>query len=347
MDGGKRQDDLRQRRAPLEMSAEEFRRLGYQAVDRIAEFLDSLPERPVSPGSSPATVRDALGDSELPEQGTSPARLLDEAAELLFAHSVFNGHPRFWGYITSSAAPIGALGDMLAASVNPNVGAWWLSPMASEIEAQTIGWIAEMIGYSADCGGLLVSGGNMANFVGFLAARRAKAPWDIRVEGCGGAGRSLRLYASRETHTWVQKAADLFGLGGTDAICWIETDAAQRMHVAALERHIGEDRQAGHLPFLVVGTAGSVSTGAVDPLSEIAALCRQYDLWFHVDGAYGAVAAILPEAPGIARSGASRFGRPRSAQVALQPARSRLYPGARSTASTRGFQFPTGVLFFQ
>ena len=145
--------------------------------------------------------------ARLPQHGADPALLLNRAADLLFDHSLFNGHPRFWGYITSSAAPIGALGDLLAAAVNPNVGAWLLSPMASEIEAQTIRWIAEMLGYPVDCGGLFVSGGNMANIVCFLAARQAKAGWDVRTKGMDGA--RLRAYCSKETHTWIQKAADI------------------------------------------------------------------------------------------------------------------------------------------
>jgi hypothetical protein len=148
--------------APLEMSPEEFRRLGHQLVDRIAEFLRTIREDPVTPGETPAQLRGLLGRPALAAAGAAPAALLAEAADLVIAHSLRNGHPRFMGYITSSAAPIGALGDLLAAAVNPNVGAWELAPAAVEIEAQTIRWIAELVGYPADCGGLLVSGGNMA-----------------------------------------------------------------------------------------------------------------------------------------------------------------------------------------
>ncbi len=283
----------RERIAPLEMSPDQFRTLGHQMVDRIADFLAALPQRSVTPGEPPQAVRDALGRGSLPEEGAEPGRLLEEAAQLLFEHSLLNGHPRFWGYITSSAAPIGALGDLLAAAVNPNVGAAVLAPMATAIEAQTVRWIAELIGYPAECGGLLVSGGNMANLVCCAAARKAKAGWDVRTAGvAGGDGRRLRVYTSSETHTWVQKAADLFGLG-TDSIHWIPVDAQLRMDPAALRQRIREDSKAGDLPFLVVGTAGSVSTGAVDPLPELAAICREQGLWFHVDGAYGALAAVL------------------------------------------------------
>src|ERR1700723_1222430 len=281
--------------SPLKIDPPQFRRLGYEVVDRIADLLESLPTRPVTRGESPVDVRKALeADRRMPDTGTDPGELLDRAANLLFDPSLFNAHPRFWGYITSSATPIGALGEMLAAAVNPNVGAWPLSPMASEIEAQTIRWIAEMIGYPTDCGGLFVSGGNMANLVCFLAARKAKTSWDVRKEGLANA--RLRVYCSRETHTWVQKAADISGLG-TDAIRWIPTDDQLRMDVSALRQQIVLDTQAGDRPFLVLGTAGTVSTGAIDPLPELASICREFGLWFHVDGAYGALAAVLPDAP--------------------------------------------------
>jgi glutamate/tyrosine decarboxylase-like PLP-dependent enzyme len=278
------------------MPPEEFRTLGHALVDRIADFYAGLPARRVTAGETPREVRRLLGDDALPDHGAPADALLADAASLLFDHSLHNGHPRFWGYITSSAAPIGALGDLLAAAVNPNVGAWALSPAASEIEAQAVRWIAELLGYPTACGGLLVSGGNMANFVGVLAARRAKLPPDVRADGLRAATARPVLYASTETHTWVQKAADLFGFG-LDAVRQVPTDAERRMDADALARQVRADREAGLFPFVVVGTAGSVSVGAVDPLREIAALCRAHDLWLHVDGAYGAIAAVLPEAP--------------------------------------------------
>jgi glutamate/tyrosine decarboxylase-like PLP-dependent enzyme len=230
----------------------------------------------------------------LPEKGSSLFGLLPETTEMILNHSLYNGHPRFLGYITSSAAPVGALADMLAASVNPNVGAWNLSPIASEIEAQTIRWIAELIGYPTDCGGLLVSGGNAANFVPFLTARAAKSGWNVRTQGMQAPDADrLRVYCSAETHTWIEKAADHYGLG-TDAIRWIETDAALRMDTEMLRAAIERDLQAGDKPFLVVGTGGSTAVGAIDPLPEIAKICQEYELWFHVDAAYGGFAACLP-----------------------------------------------------
>jgi glutamate/tyrosine decarboxylase-like PLP-dependent enzyme len=290
---------LARRDAPLELEPEAFRAAGHALVERIAEFLAALPSGLVTPGESAGTVREALSAAAgLPERGTPAAALLEETAELLFEHSLFNGHPRFFGYVTSSAAPIGALAELLAATVNPNVAVWPLAPVATEIEAQTIRWIAELLGYPADAGGILVSGGNMANFVCFLAARRAALP-GVRETGTGAV--RARVYASVATHAWLTKAADLFGLG-TEAIRWLPTDGRQRMDVAALRAQLELDRAAGDLPLLVVGTAGSVATGAVDPLDEIAVVCREQGIWFHVDGAYGGFAAALPDAGAAIRA---------------------------------------------
>lgn len=278
------------------MGSEEFRALGHALVDRIAGLMGSLRSRKVTPAERPEAVRAILGAAAtLPEQGMPADQLLDRAADLLFDHSLFNGHPRFCGYITSSPAPIGVLAELLAAAVNANVGGWKLAPMASEIEAQVVRWIAAFIGYSPDCGGLLVSGGNMANLTCFLAARAALAGWDIRKDGLAG-GPRLCVYASTETHTWIQKAADIAGLG-TGAIRWLPAAADQRLDLAALRAQHRRDLDHGHRPFLVVGSAGTVSTGAVDPLGELSAFCRDHSLWLHVDGAYGAFAAAAAGAP--------------------------------------------------
>lgn len=286
-------EQLRSRNAPVEMNEEQFRSLGHDLVDRIAGFLASIRAHPITPAESPMDVRAALmSDRGLPETGQDADRLLQDATRLLFQHSLLNGHPRFYGYITSSAAPIGMLADLLASAVNANVGAWKLSPMATEIEGQVIRWLAQFIGYPQDGGGLLVSGGNMANWTCFLAARAAHANWDIRKQGLGS-GPRLCIYASSETHTWIQKAADLSGLG-TDAIHWI--NGQETMDMQQLERRYRQDIQDGYRPFLVVGSAGTVSTGAVDPLPAMAGFCREHGLWFHVDGAYGAFAAALADA---------------------------------------------------
>jgi len=288
--------ETRESRSPLDMSSEEFRSIGHLLIEQVASFYETLPERSITSAGSADAVRQNLGTAELPERGMDAGELLAEVAPKLFENSLHNGHPKFLGYVTSSAAPLGALADLLAAAVNANVSKWELSPFASEIESQTVRWIADLIGYDRDCGGLMVSGGNMANFLGFVAARCKVAPWDVRSQGIYGGGRRLTAYASEQTHTWIQKAADVCGLG-TDAIRWIKTDGEGRMRLDELEERLVEDRRDGCLPFIVVATAGSVSTGAIDPLREMATLCREQAAWFHVDGAYGAPAAVLPEAP--------------------------------------------------
>src|SRR6185295_11481609 len=141
------------RRAPIAMDAATFRTLGHGLVEQLAGLLESVPHRPVTRDESPSAIRDALDlNGELPEHGTDPGPLLEKTARLLFDHSLFNAHPRFFGYITASPAPIGILGDFLAGALNPNVGAWTLSPAATEIESQTVRWIAQLIGYPVDCG---------------------------------------------------------------------------------------------------------------------------------------------------------------------------------------------------
>jgi len=284
------------RDAPANLDAAEFRKLGHALVDQIAEFLDALPQQPVTEALTPQAVRDLIGTGGVPPEGSDPATLLRDTADLLCRHSLHNGHPAFLGYITSSAAPLGMLADLLAASINANLGKWDLSPVASEIEAQTVRWLAELIRYSPGCGGLMVSGGNMANIVAFLAARNARAGWDVRSEGHSAASPQLTVYCSRETHTWIEKATAIAGLG-TQAIRWIATDADQRISLDALRTQLEQDRAAGLQPFMLIGTAGNVSTGAVDPLAALADCAEQERLWFHVDGAYGAPAAMLDDAP--------------------------------------------------
>jgi len=297
------------RNAPAELSPDQFRAIGHDLVDRIADFLTYLPTRPVAPDSTPAAMRGALGDAGMPERGEDAARVAQDAARLLFDNSTFNGHPRFFGYITSSASPIGALADMLAASVNPNCGAWGLSPIATEIELQSIRWIAELIGFGratgagareGPLGGILVSGGNMANMVCLLAGLRAQIGAEKRASGFASAP-GMRIYASAEVHTWLVKAADTYGLG-TNALRFVPVDSSQAMRPDALTQMIAEDRRAGLRPMVVVGTAGTVGTGAIDPLPQIAQLCAREKLWFHVDGAYGAPAAVLPDAPAALRA---------------------------------------------
>ncbi|MFK5855443.1 MAG: aminotransferase class V-fold PLP-dependent enzyme [Bacteroidota bacterium] len=280
------------RETPIEIGKEDFKKFGYQLIDKIAEFIDTIDKKPVTRGESPSKLQVLLGDVSLPENGKSAEILLSETSDLMFKHSLLNGHPKFLGYITSSAAPLGALADLLAAAVNPNVGAHILSPMATEIERQTVKWLAEFIGVSPNYGGILVSGGNMANFTAFLAARTAKAPMAIKEDGISNTDK-LTIYCSKTTHTWVENAAILFGLG-TKSIRWIKTTPSNKIDNKILEETIKEDIINGCKPIMVIGTAGDVSTGVVDNLKVISYICKKYDLWFHIDGAYGVPAAVIP-----------------------------------------------------
>jgi aromatic-L-amino-acid decarboxylase len=279
------------RNSVINIDSEKFKELGHQLIDQIGDFLAGINSRAVTTGESPAVLKARLGDRSLPESGESPDKILAEASELLFNHSLLNGHPKFFGYITSSPAPLGALADLLAAIVNPNVGANILSPMATQIERQTIRWLAELIGVDISYGGILVSGGNMANFTAYLTACKVKGMRSQK--GTDSQERAFTVYCPKTTHTWIEKAVVCFG-PGAEALRWIDVNAANQIDTHMLEQTIREDISKNRKPMMVIGTAGDVSTGAVDDLKVLASICKKYGLWFHVDGAYGMPAAAVP-----------------------------------------------------
>ncbi len=286
--------DLEQRRSAIEMSPDEFRDAGHALVDQLADFWADPGSKPLTHGDDPEQVWSLLERRRLPDNGKDPASILHTAFDILQRGSLLNGHPKFFGYITAGAAPIGVLSELLASGFNPNTGGWPLSPVSSAIELQTIQWIAELIGYPTPCGGALCSGGNMANMLGFWAARTAVLGKDVRSQGI--ANRTLRAYASAATHTWLQKAGDLSGIG-SDNVVMIPIDSNERMDIGALKAAIEMDERDGKTPFVVVASGGTVSTGATDDLRAIREICDEHGIWMHVDGAYGAFAACLPENP--------------------------------------------------
>lgn len=281
--------------APLDMTGEEFRRVGHRLVDQIAGFLDGVRSHKVQSSDAVALAQQFLGDHALPLKGLPADEVMNDVSSLLIEKSLLTSHPRFWAYINGSASPIGALADMLAAAINPNLATWAVGPVASEIERQSVQWIAEFMHYPRDAGGLLVSGGTVANITALLAARRAGLGADVRRDGLSNSP-ECRFYATVETHAWLEKAVDMMGFGEA-AITRVETDEQLRMDTVHLAACIAEDRKAGHLPLAVVASAGTVSTGAIDPIKAIAELCSREKIWFHIDGCYGAAAAILPSAP--------------------------------------------------
>jgi glutamate/tyrosine decarboxylase-like PLP-dependent enzyme len=278
------------------MDPDEFRRLGHQAVDLLADYLGGLGERPVFTPMTPAERQTLLSET-LPEAGLDAAGLLERCREQVLTHPMGNGHPRFFGWVNSPPAPLGVLGDFIAAGVNPSCAGG--DHAAIYLERCVVRWLMELVGFPTEGSfGLLVSGGSMASLTALAAARHRAAAargWDVRAGGLQGDGRPrLVLYTSAEGHSCVRKSAELLGLGG-DAVRVVPTDAAFRMDLGALASAVAGDRAAGFAPFCVSATAGTVGTGAFDPLDALADFCAAQDLWLHVDGAYGALAAAAPE----------------------------------------------------
>ncbi len=280
----------------LALDIEEFRRLGYRAVDLAAAHLAGVRERPVFQPMT-AEERRAVLEQALPEAGSSPEAILDTFARAILSHPMGNGHPRFFGWVNSPPAPMGVLAELLAAAMDPSCAGG--DHAAIYLERCAVRWLMELVGFPTDAEGamgLLVSGGSMATLTPLAAARHRAAlqdGWNVRADGLRDGGADLTLYLSQEGHSCIRKAAELLGLGAR-ALRVIPVDGDLRMDVAALRAAIALDRAAGRRPFCVVANAGTVNSGTVDPLDEIAAVCSQEGLWFHVDGAYGAVGVLDP-----------------------------------------------------
>jgi aromatic-L-amino-acid/L-tryptophan decarboxylase len=282
--------------APLAMDPEQFRRLGHQAVDLVADYLGQLPSRAVFAPMSPGE-RKTLLEAALPESGADATELLEQCRTQVLTHPMGNGHPRFFGWVNSPPAPLGVLGDFIAAAANPSCAGG--DHAAIYLERCATRWLMELVGFPTEGSfGLLVSGGSMATLTALAAARHRAATargWDLRAEGLQGSDRPrLVLYTSAEGHSCVRKSVELLGLGG-EAVRVLPTDAAFRMDLNALAGAVARDRAAGLAPFCVSATAGTVGTGAFDPLDALADFCGTQQLWLHVDGAYGAIAAAVPE----------------------------------------------------
>jgi aromatic-L-amino-acid decarboxylase len=276
----------------LAIPPEEFRSMGAAAVEWVAKYYEGLTSRPVVVPTTSAALREFL-DEPLPEAGTDFPTLLAEFDQLISGFARHNGHPRFFGYVSSPGTPIAAIGSMLAAALNINATCWRSSPSATEVEHVTIRWLKEMLGYPADAAGLLVSGGSMANFAALAAARSAKSPANVVRDGVSG--QRMCAYVSEEGHFSVAKAAGMLGIGEAN-VRSVRTDDRLRIDLTDLERLVEADRAAGHLPFCVVANAGTTATGAFDPLGALADFAHHRNLWLHVDAAYGGFAALAPSA---------------------------------------------------
>ncbi len=268
-----------------------FADLAHRAVDDMVEFLRTVRERP--PWQPlPARARKVLTEP-LPRASSDLANVYETFRESVLPYPTGNIHPRFWGWVMGTGTADGVLSEMLAATMNSHVGGWDQS--ASVMEQQVIRWLAEMLGYPTSASGLMVSGCTAANLTAIAVARRVKANFDVREEGLAGEGRPrLKIYGSRETHSWAPKCCDLLGLG-RQGFRHIPVDREGAIDLEILSATIHADRAAGDHPICVVGNAGTVNTGAFDDLEALANLCLEEDLWFHVDGAFGALAALVPQ----------------------------------------------------
>ena len=271
---------------------ESMRALGHRMVDDMLDYLKTLRERPAWQ-HAPDQIK-AHFKRPLPLDAQPPEEIYEEFLENILPYPVGNIHPRFWGWVFGSGTILGAYAGLLSASMNTNAGDLD-HHSANHVEKQVIDWFKEMLGYPSSASGLLTSGCSAANLIGLAVARNTKARYDVRREGINITQNKMKLYASKETHSSIQKGVELLGLG-SDAIHCVPVNDCFQVDLQALKTAIDQDRKEGHLPFCVVGTAGTANTGAIDDLHALADICQQENLWLHVDGAFGAWAVLTSTA---------------------------------------------------
>lgn len=281
----------------IDLSPEEFRALGYQAVDMIAEQLAGIRQAPVRQ-PMPEIIKTTLMEQLLPQFGTAPEALLDRFAQEVQPYPMGNSSPRFMGWVNSTAAPLGMIADMLAAALNPSVAGG--DHAATYVEHAVLTWMKDIMGYPHTAGGVLTSGGSVANLVCLGAMRHAITQQQDRTSGFYTSTAPYIIYISTEGHSCIQKAVEILGFGSQN-IRKIPVDEAFRFDIAALRQQIIADRQAGLHPACVAASAGTVNTGAIDPLDEIADLCASEGLWFHIDGSYGGAGIMAEQTTGLYR----------------------------------------------
>ena len=275
----------------LDISQESLNEISSRAAGLVLEYFTHISERPVIAPNNAGKTKAAINVG-LPLAGRPLDELLDECRTVMDL-SRHNGHPRFFGYVASPSTPIGAYADLIASALNANITCWRSGPAGTEIEQVVVRWLGSLIRYDENANGLLTSGGSMANMIALLIASRRKTGVAASHTGLWNAGPPMTIYASEEVHMSVPKAADVLGFG-RDQVRVVACDERRRMRVDQLVKRIEADQSNGFRPFCVVGSAGTVNTGVVDPLNEIADVAREFDLWMHVDGAYGAPGVMDP-----------------------------------------------------
>ncbi len=274
------------------LNREDFCQLGHQLIDLVAEHLYHVRARaPYSP--VPASIQEILTTLPLPIEGQSIDEVMATVTHYVLPYATFGiGHPRSFGYVAGGVDSLAVLGTLLAAALNPNaIGG---DQAATYLEETVVRWIAELLGFPPQTGGLLVSGGSTATLTGLAAARTWFAEqmgWDVRAHGLWHCPGRLLVYASEESHSSLRKSIELLGLGHA-SLRIVPTDDAFRFDVSKFSGMLRADRAAGHYPFVIVGNCGSTNTGAVDPLKDLAEMCASEHLWFHIDGSYGAIASL-------------------------------------------------------
>jgi glutamate/tyrosine decarboxylase-like PLP-dependent enzyme len=260
----------------------EFRGLGHDVIDRLADYLEHIEDRPVFPDVARAELERRFAEP-LPDQPMPPEQLLAALERDLLPFCCHVGHPGYFGLITPSPNPVGILGDLIASALNQNIGAWSIGPAGVVIERQTIRWLTDLIGWNEKAGGNLTSGGMMANFIGLKLARDWASGDQAQHTGVSGA---WAAYTSEERHVSVDKAADAVGIG-RQGLRTLPTDADFALRIDALESAIADDKRRGIRPMCIVGMGGTTNTGAVDDLRALRRIADREHAWLHVDAAYG------------------------------------------------------------
>ncbi len=269
---------------------EELKELGHKMVDTMLDYLKNQRNYPA--WQKPSDEMKAFFDQPIPDEPLQRNEVFNQFAENVLPFAKGNIHPRFWGWVEGGGTPFGMLADMLASGMNPNLGIG--DHGAVYVELQVLKWIKEFIDFPEEASGLLVSGGSVANFTGLTVARNSIADAAIRTKGLFESKSRLVVYGSSETHSSVQKSIETLGLG-SDSFIQIPVDKNYKIDIALLKQAIANDKKRGRIPFCIVGNAGTVNTAAIDPLDELAEIAEKENLWFHVDGAFGAFATVVEE----------------------------------------------------